>query len=221
MSNHTINLDKSLFNYLLKFSLREDAVLKELREFTLTNIYRSDMQIAPEQGQFMNLLTKIHGAKKCIEIGVFTGYSSICVSKALPMDGILYALDNNIEWTNIAKTYWEKANVSSKIELKIGDAVDTLLELIHEEQANSFDFVFIDADKKNYSNYYDLSLKLLKPGGIIVIDNVLWSGKVLDKSTSDEETVSIKALNEKIIADETVDISMVPIGDGITIVRKK
>ena len=179
------------------------------------------MQISPEQGQFMQLLIKIMGAKKTIEVGVFTGYSSLCVALALPVDGKIIACDISTKYTDIAEKYWEDAKVRDKIDLNIGPAVDTLQKLIDNGLSNTFDFTFIDADKINYDNYYELCLKLLRPGGLIAIDNVLWSGDVVDERINDIDTESIRSLNKKLHIDSRVDISIVPIGDGLTLALKK
>ena len=180
-----------------------------------------NMQISPEQGQFMQLLIKLMGAKKTIEVGVFTGYSSLCVALALPVDGKIIACDISTKYTDIAEKYWKDAKVRNKIDLKIGPAINTLQQLIDNGLSNTFDFTFIDADKINYDNYYELCLKLLRPGGLIAIDNVLWSGDVVDERINDIDTESIRSLNKKLHIDSRVDISIVPIGDGLTLALKK
>ena len=220
MADLTLTLTPQIYNYLINHSLRESEVLAELREEThkLTD-YR--MQISPEQGQFMGLLMEILGAKKTLDIGTFTGYSSLVVALALPKDGKVIAFDLSDEWTTMAKNYWQKAGVANKIELKLGPATESLDGLIKNGQTNTFDFAFIDADKANYDNYFEQALQLIRPGGIIAVDNVLWGGKVADLSDNDENTRSIRKLNEKLLKDDRVTISMLPIGDGLTLARKR
>ena len=220
MSNQTISITDSIYKYLCKNSLREDEVLSSLRAYTY-RMEQRNMQISPEQGQFMQLLIKLIGAKNTIEIGVFTGYSSLCVALALPLDGKIIACDISTKYTDIAEKYWKDANVRNQIDLRIGPALDTLQKLIDKGLSNTFDFSFIDADKINYDNYYELSLKLLRPGGLIAIDNVLWSGDVVDERINDIDTESIRSLNKKIYIDKRVDISILPIGDGLTLALKK
>tara|TARA_B100001123_G_C15203535_1_gene984325 strand:- start:33 stop:695 length:663 start_codon:yes stop_codon:yes gene_type:complete len=220
MSNQTISITDSIYKYLCENSLREDEVLSSLRAYTY-RMEQRNMQISPEQGQFMQLLIKLMGAKNTIEIGVFTGYSSLCVALALPLDGKIIACDISTKYTDIAEKYWKDANVRDKIDLRIGPALDTLQKLIDKGLSNTFDFSFIDADKINYDNYYELSLKLLRPGGLIAIDNVLWSGDVVDERINDIDTESIRSLNKKIYIDKRVDISILPIGDGLTLALKK
>tara|TARA_B100000945_G_scaffold316078_1_gene316319 strand:- start:229 stop:891 length:663 start_codon:yes stop_codon:yes gene_type:complete len=220
MSNQTISITDSIYKYLCENSLREDEVLSSLRAYTY-RMQQRNMQISPEQGQFMQLLIKLMGAKNTIEIGVFTGYSSLCVALALPLDGKIIACDISTKYTDIAEKYWKDANVRDKIDLRIGPALDTLQKLIDKGLSNTFDFSFIDADKINYDNYYELSLKLLRPGGLIAIDNVLWSGDVVDERINDIDTESIRSLNKKIYIDKRVDVSILPIGDGLTLALKK
>jgi caffeoyl-CoA O-methyltransferase len=178
------------------------------------------MQIAPEQGQFMALLVQLLGARRTLELGVFTGYSALSVALALPADGRVVACDVNDEWTRIARRYWAEAGVADRIELRLGPGLATLEQLIADGSAESFDFSFIDADKENYDAYYEQSLKLLRPGGIVAIDNALWGGDVADESKQDDETRAIRALNLKIGKDPRVAISLVPIGDGLLLARK-
>ena len=219
MSNQTINLDDQLYQYLLDVSLREDPVLEALRTET-ARMDRSIMQIAPEQGQFMALLAKLTGTKRYIEVGVFTGYSSLVIAKSLPQDGEIIACDVSEEWTSVAQRYWQMAGVDEMIHLHLAPADQTLQSLLDEGQAESFDLSFIDADKTNYATYYELVLQLLKPGGLVLIDNVLWSGDVADPANQEDDTVALRALNEALLSDRRVDISMVPIGDGLTMARK-
>lgn len=220
MSTRTLGLSDSLYAYLQSVSLREPEILTQLREETAQHSM-ARMQISPEQGQFMALLIKLMGAKKTLDIGVFTGYSSLVVALALPEDGKVIACDVSTDYTAIASRYWQQAGVEHKIDLKIAPAVETLDHLIAAGETESFDFAFIDADKSNYDNYYSLSLQLIRPGGLIAIDNVLWSGQVADPNVNDYRTKQIRALNEKLHQDDRVDISLVPIGDGLMLVRKK
>jgi len=224
-----LEFDNNIHDYVLENSLRESDVLARLREETEKDP-DAIMQIPPEQGQFMSMLVKLVGAKRTIEIGVYTGYSTLCVAQAMPDDSYTVACDVDEDWTNIAKRYWAEALVDKKIDLRLGPAVDTLNSLIEDEQSGSFDFIFIDADKDNYDNYYELSLRLLRPGGLIAIDNVLLFGSVIDsdaldeslrKDISEESIQSVRNLNSKIKNDDRVDISMLKLADGLTLVRKK
>ncbi len=220
MSNRSINLTDELYDYMLSVSLREHDVLRKLREETAKHEMHN-MQISPEQGQFMAMLAKLIGAKYTLEIGVFTGYSALSVALALPDDGKIIACDISAEYTSIARRYWKEAGVSHKIELHLAPAIKPLSKLIKEAHFDKFDFAFIDADKQNYDDYYEHCLQLIRPGGLIAIDNVLWDGKVLDDSIQDDNTNAIRALNKKLHADSRVDISLVPIADGLTLLRKK
>lgn len=219
MSNRSISLDDRLYDYILANSLREPALLKALREET-AKLPQSLMQISPEQGQFMALLVQLIGARRTIEVGTFTGYSSLVVALALPPDGQLVACDVSKEFTDVARRYWAKAGVAGKIELRLAPALETLDRLLSEGEAGHFDFAFIDADKPNYLGYYERCLKLLRPGGLMAIDNVLWSGEVADASVTDSNTTAIRALNKHVHQDGRVGMSLVPIGDGLTLVRK-
>ncbi|MDZ8138946.1 MAG: class I SAM-dependent methyltransferase [Nostoc sp. DedQUE04] len=220
MPKQSIGLDNQLYNYLLSVSLREPEILGKLRQET-ANHPRSGMQISPEQGQFMSLLVQLIGAKKTLEVGVFTGYSSLSVALALPPDGKIIACDVSKEFTAIARRYWQEAGVADKIDLRLAPALETLDKLLATGQAETFDFAFIDADKENYDGYYERSLQLVRPGGLIAIDNVLWSGQVADKQNQDESTQAIRALNEKLHHDERVTLSLVPIADGLTLAIKR
>jgi predicted O-methyltransferase YrrM len=220
MSNKTLGLDDRLYDYLLSVSLREPEILAELRRET-ANHPMSMMQIAPEQGQFMALLVQLLGAKKTLEVGVFTGYSSLVVALALPADGRVVACDVSEEYTAIARHYWEKAGVADKVDLRIAPALETLDHLLATGHANRFDFAFIDADKSNYDGYYERALQLIRPGGLIAIDNVLWSGDVADPSVTDNRTEKIRALNQKLHQDTRVSLSLVPIADGLTLALKR
>ena len=218
MSNKTLCITEQLYEYLLSVSLREPDILRALRVETAQDEY-SRMQIAPEQGQFMGLLMKLLGAQRTLDIGVYTGYSALSVALALPEKGRVIACDINREWTDTARKYWRLAGVEDRIDLRIAPARQTLENLLAERQYN-FDFAFIDADKINYAMYYEYCLQLIRPGGLIAIDNALWDGKVADYSVNDDDTMAIRALNRKIHEDRRVEISLVPIADGLTLVRK-
>ena len=220
MSNRTIAITESIYQYLCDHSLREDPILKDLRDHTYDMEERA-MQIAPEQGQFMKMLVKLIGAKNTIEVGVFTGYSSLAIALALPEDGRIVACDVNPQYTSVAEKFWVSAGVREKIDLRIGPAKDTLLELINADLTGTFDFAFIDADKINYDHYYELCLQLIRPGGLITVDNVLWGGAVSDDAINDVDTNSIRALNDKLHQDERIDLSLVPVGDGLTLAMKR
>jgi len=220
MSDITLNLTPNLYDYFQKISLREPEVLRKLREQT-HKMSMSQMQISPEQGQFMRLLIELMQAKKTLDIGTFTGYSALSVALGLPPQGKTICCDINGEWTKIAKKHWEMAEVADRIELHLAPALETLQKLLDEGQAGTFDFSFIDADKLNYENYYEFSLKLVRKGGLIAVDNVLWDGKVADPSIDDANTVAIRNLNQKLLKDERVSISMLSIGDGLTLALKR
>ena len=220
MSNQTIQLNQELYEYLLSVSLRESQVLKDLRVATAA-LSGANMQIAPEQGQFMALLVKIIGAKRLIEIGTYTGYSTLVCALALS-DGKIIAIDSDTASTAIAQDFWQQARVDHLIDLRIGDAQDILQSLLHKNSLKgAIDFVFIDADKVNYPIYYELSLELIRKNGIVLFDNVLWGGAVADDKNQDRNTIAIRNLNLDLLDDPRVDISLVPIGDGLTIARKK
>ena len=220
MSSRTIPMTDRLYDYLLKVSLREPPLLAELRAET-AKMPMAGMQISPEQGQFMALLAELIGARKAIEVGTFTGYSALCVAGALPPDGKLIACDISEEFTAVARRYWAKSGIAGRIELRLAPALDTLKSLLKDGGAGSFDFAFIDADKTQYDAYYEAILKLLRPGGLITIDNVLWSGAVADGRKRDADTVALRALNEKLKTDKRISLSMLPIGDGLTLARKR
>ena len=220
MSVATIAMTEALYGYLLKTTLREPEILARLRQET-AQLSSGGMQISPEQGQLMSLLIELTGAKRTLEVGVFTGYSSTVVALALPADGKLVACDVSEEWTKIARRYWREAGVESKIELHVRPAVQTLDALVAAGQAASFDFAFIDADKVSYDVYYERCLTLLRPGGLLAVDNVLWGGAVADDREQSESTRAIRALNLKIAADARVSASLVPIGDGVYLARKR
>lgn len=219
MTRRTITIDDRLHEYLLAHTLREPPLFRELREET-AKLPEGGMQISPEQGQFMMLLIELIGAKRTIEVGTFTGYSALCVASALPADGRSLACDASETWTAIARRYWKRAGVENKIDLRIGPAIETLRALPRSECGAS-DFFFIDADKENDDAYYELALELVRPGGLIAIDNTLWSGRVADPSKTDADTEAIRAINDKIHSDERVTSSLVPIGDGLMLARKR
>ncbi len=220
MANRSLTLTDALYDYLLRNSLREPAVLAELRAET-SRLPSSSMQIAPEQGQFMALLVELIGARRTLEIGTFTGYSSLCVALALPADGTVTACDVSEEYTAVARRYWAKAGVAEKVDLRLAPAVETLDGLLAEERAGSYDFAFIDADKTGYDAYYERCLVLLRPGGLIAIDNVLWGGDVADPAKTDADTAAIRALNAKLRDDSRVSMSLIPVGDGLLLARKR
>jgi len=212
-------LTPQLHQYILDVSVNENEILKKLREETSTHEF-AVMQIPREEGQFLTLILKLMNAKKTIEVGVFTGYSTLITALALPSDGKIIACDVNEQFTNVGKRYWKEAGVEHKIDLRLAPAVETLDKLISEGHENSFDFAFIDADKVNYDNYYERLLKLIRKGGLIAIDNVLWHGRVVDPQITNDDTVAIRALNQKIKDDKRVTISMIYIADGITLAMK-
>lgn len=219
MGKQTLNLDESLYEYMLSVSLRDTPILQALREET-NRLERGMMQISADQGQFMALLVKLIGAKRIIEIGTFTGYSALVMAEALPDEGRVVTCDVSAEWTAIARRYWRQAGVDRKIELRLAPALDTLNELV-ATAADTFDFAFIDADKLSLRHYYEHCLSLLRPGGLIAVDNVLWGGSVAKMDDQREATVAIRRFNEFVGDDPRVDLSMVPIGDGLTLARKR
>lgn len=220
MKKGALGLDDKLYDYLLRVSLREADVLLRLREETAA-MPLSVMQISPEQGQFMALLVELMGVERAIEVGVFTGYSSLAVALALPPEGRLTACDISEEFTAVARRYWAEAGVDHKIDLRLAPALETLDGLISEGASGTYDFAFIDAEKTEYADYYERLLILLRPGGLILIDNVLWSGRVADGDCDDDDTVAIRAFNEKLVADERISLSMLPLADGLTLARKR
>jgi len=219
MSSRSLNLDDTLYRYLLDHSLREHPAQAALREATRSQPHAA-MQISPEQGQLMAMLVRLMGARRTIEIGVFTGYSALTVALALPADGELLACDISDEYTRVGRPYWEAAGVAHKIDLRLAPALDTLDARLAEGAAGHYDFAFIDADKTNYDAYYERCLQLMRPGGLIAIDNVLWGGSVA-RPAEDASTAAIQALNRKLHRDERIDLVIVPIGDGLTLARKR
>jgi predicted O-methyltransferase YrrM len=220
LSNRTLPLDERLYGYLLGKSLREPAALAALRAETASHP-RVNMQIAPEQGQFMQLLVRLTAARRTIEVGVFTGYSSLAVALALPDDGRLLACDVSEEYTAIARRHWKLAGVAHKIELVLAPALATLDARLAAGEAGSYDFAFIDADKGGYRAYYERLLQLVRPGGLIAVDNTLWSGAVADPGADDADTLAIREFNDHLLADQRIDLSLVPIGDGLTLARRR
>jgi caffeoyl-CoA O-methyltransferase len=220
MSSRTLELTDRLYDYLLDISLREPPLLAELRAETAT-LPLAEMQISPEQGQFMAFLVETIGARRTVEVGTFTGYSALCVALALPPDGRVIACDVSEEYTAVARRYWSRAGVAGRIDLRLAPALDTLAALLAEGGAGSIDFAFIDADKREYDAYYEAILELLRPGGLVAIDNVLWGGAVANPAKQDEDTRAIRALNEKLRNDSRVSLTLLPVGDGLTLARKR
>jgi predicted O-methyltransferase YrrM len=219
MSNRTLNLDDRLYGYLLDHSLREHPELAALREATRAHP-QGRMQISPEQGQFMAMLVKLVGARRTIEVGVFTGYSALAVALALPEDGRILACDISEEFTSVGRPYWQRAGVAHKIELVLAPALATLDARLAAGAAASYDFAFIDADKASYDGYYERCLRLVRPGGLIAVDNTLWRGRVAE-AVKDDDTAALQAFNRKLHGDERVDLSLLPIGDGLTLARRR
>src|SRR5690349_7051084 len=219
MARRTLDIDDVLHQYVLDHTAIEHPAQTKLREATANHRY-AGMQISPEQAQFMQLLVKLIGARRTIEVGVFTGYSALSVALALPADGLLLACDISDDYTRVGRPFWREAGVAARIELVLGPALETLQQRIDEGEQGSFDFAFIDADKTAYDTYFEQCLTLLRDGGVIAIDNVLWSGAVARVAT-DADTRALQALNDKLRTDRRVDIAMLPIGDGLTLARKK
>jgi len=215
-----LTITAELWNYIRQVTLREPPLLQRLRDET-ASLPQAMMQISPDQGQFMALLIHLLDARRTLEIGVFTGYSSLSVALALPDDGHVIACDVNEEWTSIARRYWREAGVEKKIDLRLRPALETLDDLIAAGEGGRFDFAFIDADKGNYANYFERALVLVRPGGLIAIDNVLWYGRVIDPAADDPDTRAIRAFNEKLHTDDRVWVSLLPVRDGLTLACKK
>ncbi|WP_018167980.1 MULTISPECIES: O-methyltransferase [unclassified Thioalkalivibrio] len=220
MSNRSIGLDEPLYHYLLEHSLREPDVLAQLRAET-ASLPEANMQIAPEQGQFMALLAKLMGAQRYLEIGTFTGYSALAIALVLPEDGEVVTLDNSADWTATARRYWERAGVAGRIRLELGEARNTLQALEAAGETGRFDLAFIDADKTGYPDYFEHCLRLVRPGGLILTDNTLWHGTVADPDDQRDDTRAIRAFNDALHHDERIDLSLVPIGDGLTLARRR
>lgn len=220
MSSRTLQLSDTLYDYILSVSVRESDVLARLHAET-AKLPQAGMQISPEHGQFMALIVELTGARRCIEVGTFTGYSALCIAGAMPPGGTLIACDVSEEWTSIGQRFWREAGVEDRIDLRLGPATETLQALIDGGEAGRFDLVFIDADKQNYDAYYEAALRLLRPGGLVMIDNVLWGGSVAKPDDLRPDPVALRTLNAKIHGDDRVGISLVPIGDGLTLARKR
>lgn len=219
MSRKTLPLTEDLLKYLRSISPSEPSILTRLREETASDP-EAEQQIAPEQGQFMGLLVRLMGATAVLELGTFTGYSSLCMAIALPPHGRLITCDVDQKWTTVARRYWREAHVDDKVELRLGPALNTLDKLLAEGEGKKFDLVFIDADKDNYIGYFEYSLQLLRPGGLVIVDNILWSGKVIEPDMQDQDTVAIRAFNQHIKNDSRITLSVVPIADGLTLAVK-
>lgn len=220
MANQTIGLSDDLAAYVRAVGTREPDVLARLREETAA-IPRRGMQIAPEEGAFLAMLVELTGARRCIEVGTFTGYSSLAVALALPDDGSLLCCDVSEEWTSMARRYWEEAGIAKKIDLRIAPASETLDQVIAAGEQATYDFAFVDADKSGYDGYYEQLLQLVRPGGLIAIDNTLWGGDVLDEDSDDADTVALRALNAKLATDERISLCLLPVADGVTLARKR
>jgi predicted O-methyltransferase YrrM len=220
MSNASIGLPPDLHAYLLKHGTREPEILRRLREET-ASIPQHSMQIAPEQGALMGLLVELSGARRAIELGTFTGYSSLAVMLAMPPEGTIVCCDISDEWTSVARRYWAEAGVADRVHLRLAPALETLDALIAGGAAGTFDFAFVDANKRDYPEYHERIVQLLAPGGLALYDNVLWGGGVIDDSMTDPDTLGVRRLNERLAADERVTISMIPVADGLTLARKR
>lgn len=220
MSNRTLTLTPPLYEYLCGVSLREPKLLARLREETLRDS-GATMQISPEQGQFMGLLVELTGARNILEIGTYTGYSSLCMALAMPEEGRLLCCDISEEWTRIARRYWAEAGVEERIRLHLAPALETLDKLLKRGEAGTFDMAFIDADKEHYPEYYEACLELLRPGGLLLADNTLWGGRVIDPADRNASTEAIRRFNLMLHDDERISLSLLPIGDGLTLALKK
>jgi predicted O-methyltransferase YrrM len=220
MANKTIGISDELAAYVLKVGTREPDILVRLREETAA-LPQHGMQIAPEEGAFLAMLVELTGARRCIEIGTFTGYSSLAVARALPDDGRLVCCDVSEEWSSLARKYWDEAGVAGKIDLHVAPAVETLDQLLASDQEATYDLAFVDADKSGYDGYYERLMRLVRPGGLIVFDNTLWGGEVLDEDTQDKDTRAIRALNTKLEGDERISLCLLPIADGVTLARRR
>jgi caffeoyl-CoA O-methyltransferase len=220
MSNATLGLPEDLHAYLLEVGVREPELLRELRVETAA-MPEHDMQIAPEQGALMGLLVELIGARRCLEVGTFTGYSSLAVALAMPPEGTMVCCDISREWTDVARRYWQRAGVADRIELRLGPALDSLDALLAEGQAGTFDFAFLDADKVQYPEYVDRAIALLRPGGLLAIDNVFWGGDVANPAIDDESVRGIRSMSRALAEDGRVTLAMVPVADGLTLARKR
>jgi predicted O-methyltransferase YrrM len=222
MSPRTTGLDDALYSYLLDASLREAPILARLRQETQRAVAaQAGMQIAPEQGQFMALLARLVGARRLIEVGTFTGYSALAVMLALPAEARLLCCDVNAEWTSIARRYWAEAGLAERIELRLAPALDTLAGLARDGWSGTVDMIFVDADKTNYPAYCEAAIDLLRPGGLLLVDNVLWHGQVADPADRSASTEAIRRTNAMLRDDKRIDVSLLPVGDGLTLARKR
>lgn len=219
MSTRSLNLSDDLYQYYREYAFRDEPLLQQLREQTAA-MPEANMQISPEQGAFLALLVGLMQASTVVEVGTFTGYSSLCMARALPQGGQLIALDTSVEWTAIAKDYWRRADVADRVELRLGDAKQSLRQLLDEGKAGAVDLIFVDADKESYPQYFELGLSLLKPNGLLVFDNVLWGGSVADSGNREATTESIRTLNRLVKEDPRVELCMLPLSDGVTLARK-
>ena len=220
MANASMGLPADLEQYLVKHGVREPELLARLRAETAL-IPQHNMQIAPEQGALLALLVELTGAKRCLEIGTFTGYSSLIVALAMPPDGTIVCCDVSEEWTAVARRYWAEAGVADRVDLRLAPALETLDELLAGGAEGTFDFAFVDARKTEYPDYHERVVQLLRPGGLVAYDNVLWSGRVADDAAQDADTLGLRRLNDRLAADERVTIAMLPIADGVTLARKR
>jgi predicted O-methyltransferase YrrM len=220
VTNKTIGLSDELAAYVVEYGAREPEILARLREETAA-LPQHRMQIAPEQGAFLALLVELLGARRCIEVGTFTGYSSTAVALALPPDGRLICCDVSEEWTSMASKYWGEAGVADKVDLRIGPAAETLDQLLGDGEGGAFDFAFVDADKTGYDGYYERLLRLVRPGGLIAFDNTLWGGRVLDEDSDEEDTRALQALNAKLAGDERITVCLLPVADGVTLALRR
>jgi len=220
LTTKSIGLEQALYDYLLQHSLREPELLAELRAET-AKLPQANMQIAPEQGQFMAMLARIIGARRYLEVGTFTGYSALAVTLAMPQQGETTCLDISEEWTTIAQRYWIRAGLADRIHLHLAPAGETLKALIRDGWSGDYDMAFIDADKTGYADYFEACLTLVRPGGLILVDNTLWDGKVTAANPEDEDTEAIRAFNRQAHADERIDLSLIPLGDGLTLARRR
>jgi predicted O-methyltransferase YrrM len=220
MSNVSLGLPPDLHTYLLRRGVREPEILQRLREET-ASLPQATMQISPEQGALMAMLVRLMGAKQCLEIGTFTGYSSLAVALALPSDGRVVCCDLSDEWTTVARRYWAEAGVTDRMDLRLGPALRTLDALLADGAAGTFDFAFVDAAKREYPEYHERVMELLRRGGLVAYDNVLWGGAVIDEAQTDKDTLGVRRLNDRLANDERVDVSMIPVGDGLTLARKR
>ena len=220
MANKTIGISEELAAYVVKVGAREPDVLARLRDETAA-MPQHGMQIAPEEGAFLAMLVELTGARRCIEVGTFTGYSSTAVALVLPEDGRLVCCDVSEEWTSVARKYWDEAGVAGKIDLRVAPAAETLDQLLADGEEAAYDFAFVDADKTGYDGYYERLLRLVRPGGLIAFDNTLWGGQVLDQDSQDDDTRALQALNTKLAGDERITLCLLPVADGVTLARRR